>query len=580
MSPHPPPPNPIPRPGRVPSPAPRGRRRGARRAVAAGLVLAAVSTVLAPGTAHAAGPVLTAEIVQTSTWSTGYSADVVITNTGDTESTDWTVEFDLPTGTELTNSWSAVHTASGNHHVFGNVSYNGDIAPGESEDFGFSVRGLALPADCTIDGADCGGGGEPDTQAPGVPGGLKVVSVTGNSVTLGWDTATDDTGVTGYRVSRDGTVAETTPATSATVTGLSPETAYTFTVAAFDAAGNVSSPSAPVTATTLPDSGDGEVIDVDTAAELTAALTAVGPGDTIRLAAGEYHGDFAANVAGTASQPITLTGPADAVLVNDGPSGSAPSCPEPTAGWDPGYGLWLYDSPHWNLTGFTVADSKKGIVIDASHHVTVDGVYVHHVEEEAVHFRNTSPDGVIRDSRITHTGLVKPQYGEGVYIGSANSNWDCYGNTGGADRSDRVQVVGNVIGPWVTAELIDVKEGTFDGVIRDNTFHGQGIAGQNSADSWVDVKGIDYLIEGNTGDFESPGVFAHGYETHNPSTSPSFQNGCGNVWRDNVSDLGGVGGWAINVTSTSKCSGNLNVVYASNTVSGATQGLTNITVTQ
>jgi hypothetical protein len=218
-------------------------------------------------------------------------------------------------------------------------------------------------------------------------------------------------------------------------------------------------------------------------------------------------------------------------------------------------------------------------VLDNSHHVTIDGVRVHHVEDEGVHFRRSSADGVIRNSRIEYTGLVQPGFGEGVYIGSAVSNWGCHGNSGGADRSDRVQVLNNVIGPYVTAESIDIKEGTFNGVVRGNTFNGQGISGQNSADSWVDAKGIGYVIETNTGTFTSPGTFANGYETHNPTTTPSFQNGCGNVWRGNRSDLGGVGRYAINVTSTSRCAGNLNIVYASNTVTNATVGLTNITVT-
>jgi hypothetical protein len=182
-------------------------------------------------------------------------------------------------------------------------------------------------------------------------------------------------------------------------------------------------------------------------------------------------------------------------------------------------------------------------------------------------------------STITDTGLVQQGYGEGVYLGSANSNWACHGNSGGVDKSDRIQVLNNRIGPNIAAEPVDVKEGTFNGVIRGNTFNGTGISGQNSADSWIDVKGIGYLIEDNTGTFSSPGTFAHGYETHNTSTTRSFQNGCGNVWRGNRSDLGGVGGYAINITSTSKCAGNPNVVYASNTVTRAVQGLTNIPVT-
>ncbi|SFH75455.1 cellulose binding domain-containing protein [Amycolatopsis regifaucium] len=332
----------------------------------------------------------------------------------------------------------------------------------------------------------------------------------------------------------------------------------------------------PTTTTSVP---AGDVVDVATAVELQAALAAASPGQTIRLAAGTYRGSFVAMRQGTAGAPITMTGPATAVLINDGPSGEAPSCPVPTAGWDSGYGFWLYGAPYWHLKGFTVQESKKGIVADNSHHTVIDGVRVHRIDEEGVHFRRSSADSVLRDSMISHTGLAQPGYGEGVYLGSANSNWACHGNSGGVDRGDRIQVLNNHIGPYVAAESIDVKEGTADGVIRGNTFDGQGISGQNSADSWIDVKGTGYVIEDNTGTFASPGTFANGYETHNPATTPSFPNGCGNVWRGNKSDLGGIGQYAIKITSTSKCPERPNVVYASNTVSRAVTGLTNIPVT-
>ncbi|SDI20399.1 Carbohydrate binding module (family 6) [Actinokineospora alba] len=318
-----------------------------------------------------------------------------------------------------------------------------------------------------------------------------------------------------------------------------------------------------------------DIVDVSTSDQLRSALTNARPGRTIRMAAGTYRGTFLSQKAGTASAPITLTGPRNAVLINDGPSGTAPSCSVPTAGWDSGYGLWLFDAPHWNLTGFTVAESKKGIVLDNSHHVTIDGVYVHHTEEEGVHFRRSSADGVLKRSRIEQIGLVKPGYGEGVYIGSANSNWGCLGNSGGMDRSDRVQVLDNQIGPGVAAEHIDIKEGTQGGVIRGNTFDGRGLSGQNSADSWIDAKGNNYLIEQNRGTFAAPGTFVNGYETHNPVTG----YGCGNVWRSNTSDLGGVGNYAVYISSTSKCTSAPNKVYASNTVTNARNGLTNIPVT-
>lgn len=547
-----------------------------KRFTAVGVALACLVAVLV-GPARAAGAVLSAAFSRSSVWSTGYGGQFVLTNTGDAESTGWVVEFDLPPGSSVANAWNSVLTRDGQHYRFANAGFNGRVRPGGTASFGFNVTGLGLPTGCTVDGVPCDGGAPvPDTAAPTAPGAARVTGVTATSVSLAWSASTDNVGVTDYQVLRGTTVVASASSTAVTVDGLLPGTSYAFAVRARDAAGNVSGASAEVTATT---GAAQSTVDVSTAAQLQAALASAVPGQTIRMAAGVYRGSFAITRPGTAAAPVTLTGPADAVLVNDGPSGSGPGCPAPTPGWDPGYGLWLHDAPHWNLTGFTVRESKKGIVADNSHHTVIDRVHVHHVDEEAVHFRRSSADSVLRDSVITHTGLVQPGYGEAVYIGSANSNWACHGNSGGVDRSDRVRVLGNRIGPNVTAEHVDVKEGTFDGVIRGNTFDGTGISGQNSADSWVDVKGIGYLVEANTGTFATPGTFANGYETHNPATTPSFANGCGTVWRDNRSDLGGVGQYAIRVTSTSKCAGVPNVVHASNTVTRAVVGLTNIAVT-
>ncbi|MCC8250004.1 cellulose binding domain-containing protein [Saccharothrix luteola] len=548
-----------------------------KRLMAVGVALTCLVAVHV-GSARAEAAVLSAEFSRSSVWSTGYGGQVVLTNTGDVESTGWVVEFDLPPGSSVSNAWNSVLTRDGQRHRFADAGFNGRVRPGGTVSFGFTVTGLGLPTGCTVDGRPCDGGGPaPDTSAPTVPTSPRVTGVTAGSVSLAWGASSDDVGVTDYQVLRGTTVVASTTSTAVTVGGLLPGTAYAFTVRARDAAGNVSGASAEVTATT--GAGSGSTVDVSTAAQLQAALAAAVPGQTIRLAAGVYRGSFVITRPGAAAAPVTLTGPADAVLVNDGPSGSAPSCPAPTPGWDPGYGLWLHDAPHWNLAGFTVRESKKGIVADNSHHTVIDRVHVHHVDEEAVHFRRSSADGVLRDSTISHTGLVQQGYGEAVYIGSADSNWACHGNSGGVDRSDRVHVLGNRIGPGVAAEHVDVKEGTSGGVIRGNAFDGTGISGQNSADSWVDVKGVGYAIEDNTGTFAGPGTFANGYATHHPATTPSFANGCGNVWRDNRSDLGGVGQYAIRITSTSKCAGAPNVVHASNAVTRAVIGLTNIAIT-
>ncbi|WP_030512134.1 discoidin domain-containing protein [Microbispora rosea] len=95
-----------------------------------------------------------------------------------------------------------------------------------------------------------GTAGSGDTTAPTAPGDLTVTAKTATSVSLSWSAASDDTGVTGYEVRRGSTVAATVPGTTHTVTGLSPATAYTFTVTARDAAGNVSPASNGVSVTT------------------------------------------------------------------------------------------------------------------------------------------------------------------------------------------------------------------------------------------------------------------------------------------------------------------------------------------
>ncbi|NUS16913.1 MAG: cellulase family glycosylhydrolase [Streptomyces sp.] len=113
------------------------------------------------------------------------------------------------------------------------------------------VNGIAQTAkEATI----YGGGSTGDTQAPTTPGTPAVSAVTSTSVTLGWTASTDDVGVSGYDVvavtsGGEQTVGASTTS-SATVTGLTAGTAYTFAVYARDAAGNRSTRSATVTATT------------------------------------------------------------------------------------------------------------------------------------------------------------------------------------------------------------------------------------------------------------------------------------------------------------------------------------------
>lgn len=104
--------------------------------------------------------------------------------------------------------------------------------------------------------ASTGGGSTGDTQAPTAPGGPTVTGTTASSVSLSWSPASDNVGVTGYDVYRGSQLAGSVTGTSFTDSGLSASTAYSYTVKARDAAGNVSPASAAVTATTASGGGN------------------------------------------------------------------------------------------------------------------------------------------------------------------------------------------------------------------------------------------------------------------------------------------------------------------------------------
>ncbi|MEU0094721.1 glycoside hydrolase family 6 protein [Kribbella sp. NPDC006257] len=96
------------------------------------------------------------------------------------------------------------------------------------------------------------GGGNPpaDQTSPSVPTALRAGTITDTSVALTWTPSTDNVAVTGYDVYRGTTLAGSSSTASFTATGLTANTAYSFTVRAKDAAGNVSAASAALSATT------------------------------------------------------------------------------------------------------------------------------------------------------------------------------------------------------------------------------------------------------------------------------------------------------------------------------------------
>ncbi|MGI5327152.1 glycosyl hydrolase family 18 protein [Actinomadura nitritigenes] len=228
-------------------------RPGGRRtvALATAATLALATALLTAPPAPAAGAV-TATCAKTSDWGTGFEGNCTITNGTGAAISGWKVEGDLPSGTSITTVWNATKTVSGTHYTFANAGWNGTVAAGATTSFGFDGTGGGWITGCTVNGAACDGSGTPqqDTQAPTAPANLRSTSKTATSVSLAWNASTDNVGVTGYDVYNGATKAATVTGTSATVSGLSPKTAYSFTVKARDAAGNVSAASGAVSVTT------------------------------------------------------------------------------------------------------------------------------------------------------------------------------------------------------------------------------------------------------------------------------------------------------------------------------------------
>jgi gametolysin peptidase M11/fibronectin type III domain protein len=110
----------------------------------------------------------------------------------------------------------------------------------------------------------------PDTQAPTQPGSLQAATQSSSAIALQWTASTDDRGVTGYRVYRNGGLVTTTTSLTFTDTGLAPATTYAYDVRAVDAAGNASQP-ATASATTA--TGD---VQAPTAPGTLAATTSKG----------------------------------------------------------------------------------------------------------------------------------------------------------------------------------------------------------------------------------------------------------------------------------------------------------------
>jgi chitodextrinase len=90
-----------------------------------------------------------------------------------------------------------------------------------------------------------------DTTPPSAPLGLTATGTTQRTTDLFWSASTDNVGVVGYDIYKNGSFLANVTTTSYTVTGLTYATSYTFSIVSKDAAGNSSNSSNTLNVTTL-----------------------------------------------------------------------------------------------------------------------------------------------------------------------------------------------------------------------------------------------------------------------------------------------------------------------------------------
>ncbi|KUM94090.1 chitinase [Streptomyces cellostaticus] len=170
-----------------------------------------------------------------SAWVQGGYSYLGVTGTGTTDVSTWTPDSSSwkQLSTTFTTGTSTTSVTLYTHGWYGQAAYYAD--------------------DISVYGPDGGGGGDPAPSIPSTPSGLSVTGTTSSSASLSWSAVS---GATGYNIYRDGTKVSAVTGTSATITGLSASTSYSFQVTATNSAGE-SAKSAAVTGTTSASGGGG-----------------------------------------------------------------------------------------------------------------------------------------------------------------------------------------------------------------------------------------------------------------------------------------------------------------------------------
>lgn len=209
------------------------------------------------------------------------------------------------------------------------------------------------------------------------------------------------------------------------------------------------------------------------------ALDKAKPGDVIHLKSGVYYQDFDTKRAGTASAPITITGPADAVIKGAGRTRIAQI---------------FHD--YYHLNGFTFDGlagdpNNKGSYRDKLLYVQGTGIKegVNGLKITNMNFRNSggealriryfAHDNEVAYSKFENIGRYDFKFGDGgkngeaIYLGTSSNQWaDGKNPTADPDGSTRNRIHHNTFNTQGN-EAVDIKEGAFNNIVENNVVTGQ-----------------------------------------------------------------------------------------------------------
>ncbi|MHA7055799.1 T9SS type A sorting domain-containing protein [Aquimarina sp. M1] len=273
------------------------------------------------------------------------------------------------------------------------------------------------------------------------------------------------------------------------------------------------------------------------------AMTNAAPGDEIIVQPGTYIAPekfnnlgkasrFASSRDGTSSNPIILRGE----------SASNPPILKGPDGIYDGYVLHILGD-YWVVRDIIFEEGSKGIVFDNANYGIIENITVRELGEEGIHLRDGSSFNLVTGCRVYNVGIKKPGIGEGLYVGSDKNQ-----HAGPDDENDNSKydpdcndntIEGCIIGPNVTAEGADIKEGTKNTIIRNCIFSADGISGENSADAFIDLKGAYGFVYDNTFNLDGSTIIKAGVDFLDRGTG--YNTGFRNAIFNNTFNLEGRG---------------------------------------